>query len=233
MNDLQTKARPGRNPGTARRAGRRAAALAGVALAFAAVAGCGGGGPAASDTAATASPSVTAPSDPSAAGTGPGIAPGEPAPTASAPDPRPTGPSASPSAAPTPGTDATPGIGPDGPAPATPGIAPGEPAPVPGARQTIGYQLSGNRLTVQFYGGICEKYGLKADESQPGRVTVRIVVAAPMPAGTACAAVAKRQAVTADLKGPLMGRAVVDASTGAEVPLEAEIAGGPPVPADR
>ncbi|MCX5213369.1 hypothetical protein OG689_29585 [Kitasatospora sp. NBC_00240] len=229
MNVLQTKARPERSPGTTRLGGRGAAALAGVALAFAAVAGCGGGGPAASDTAATASPSVTAPSDPSAAGSGPGIAPGEPAPTPSAPDPRPTGPSA----APTPGTGPTPGVGPDGPQPTGPGIAPGEPAPVPGGRQTIGYQLSGNRLTVLFYGGICEKYGLKADESQPGRVTVRIVVAAPMPSGTACAAVAKRQAVTTDLKGPLMGRAVVDAATGAEVPLEAEVAGGPPVPADR
>ncbi|MFC9331081.1 hypothetical protein [Kitasatospora sp. NPDC057015] len=227
--DQETKARPVRRRGAGRPGGRRAVALTGVVLAVAVAAGCGSGGSGASDGAAPtapAAPSVSAPAEPGST---------SPSPAPSAPDPRPMSPSASPvaPAPPTPGTGATPGIGPDGPQPTGPGIAPGEPAPVPGGRQTIGYQLSGNRLTVWFYGGICEKYGLKTDESRPGRVDVRIVVATPIAPGTSCAAVAKRQSVTADLKGPLMGRAVMDAANGAEVPLEAEVAGGPPAPADK
>ncbi|WP_371482080.1 hypothetical protein [Kitasatospora sp. NBC_00315] len=214
--EMQTKARPVRRP-----RGRRAAvAVAGLALALGAVAGCGSGGAPGADG-ATAQPSAVA---------------GSTAPTASpspaASDPAAGGPTASPSAssAPSPGTGATTEPGPGGPS--RPGIAPGEPAPVPGGRQTISYQLSGNRLTVWFYGGVCEKYGLKVDESKPGQVGIRIVVTTPAPAGQACPAIAKRQSVTGDLAKPLMGRTVVDTDRGAEVPLESEYHGGP-VPADQ
>lgn len=87
--------------------------------------------------------------------------------------------------------------------------------------------MDGSKLTVWFYGGICEKYALKADESKPGRVDVRVAVAAPMPAGQACAELAKRQTVTAELKQPLMGRAVTDLATGQPVPLESDPHVGP------
>ncbi len=91
----------------------------------------------------------------------------------------------------------------------------------------ITYRVDGNKLTVWFYGGICQRYALKADESKAGRVDIRVTTAAPVPAGQACADLAKRQTVAADLKQPLQGRAVTDVATGQEVPLEADAKIGP------
>ncbi|WP_406113982.1 hypothetical protein [Kitasatospora purpeofusca] len=234
-----------------RRSGRaRATALAGLALAAVAVmAGCDGGTKAASDTAATigerapasASPSpgaATGSADPAAPATT--SAPSAPAPvttppvdpTATAPDPRPASPD------PTGAAPATkPPAPPSQPTPApTPpggnGIAVGEPPPNGSGsgspvHPAITYRVDGSKLTVWFYGGICQRYALKADESKPGRVDVRVTTAAPVPAGQACADLAKRQTVTADLKQPLQGRAVTDLATGQEVPLEADAKIGP------
>ncbi|WP_406197859.1 hypothetical protein OH807_13045 [Kitasatospora sp. NBC_01560] len=207
--------------------GRRAAALAGLVLAAAVtVAGCDGGGKTASD-AATSQPSAGAASAPGSPGatTPPATAPVTPPPadpSASTPDPRPTGPVPSgPALTPTPA-----------PTPPREGIAVGEPDPNGASagsavHPAITYRVDGNRLTVWFYGGICERYALKADESKPGRVDVRVAVAAPVPAGQSCAELAKRQTVTADLKQPLAGRAVTDLATGQPVPLEADPHVGP------
>ncbi|MFJ4090322.1 hypothetical protein ACIPYS_01960 [Kitasatospora sp. NPDC089913] len=229
-----------------RRSGRaRATALAGLALAAVAVlAGCDGGTKAASDTAASgaerapasasASPgAATGSADPAApaatsAPTAPAPVTTPPVdPTVTAPDPRP----ASPAPATKPAAPATTPT----PAPTPPGgngIAVGEPPPNgtgsgSPVHPAITYRVDGNKLTIWFYGGICQRYALKADESKPGRVDVRVTTAAPVPAGQACAELAKRQTVTADLKQPLQGRAVTDLATGQEVPLEADAKIGP------
>ncbi|MFD0278420.1 hypothetical protein ACFVHB_31545 [Kitasatospora sp. NPDC127111] len=216
----------------ARSRGRRMAALAGLVLAAAVtVAGCDGSGKSASEASsgsaqptAGASASPGSPSSPATpagpATTAPATAPVTPPPadpSATAPDPRPSN-TAQPPAP-----------------PATPpgnGIAIGEPppngqGPAPAVRPAITYRVDGNRLTVWFYGGVCERYALKADESKPGRVDVRVAVAAPVPAGQVCAELAKRQTVTAELKQPLAGRAVTDVATGQPVPLEGDPHVGP------
>ncbi|MEV0187380.1 hypothetical protein AB0I39_02430 [Kitasatospora purpeofusca] len=229
-----------------RRSGRaRATALAGLALAAVAVlAGCDGGTKAASDTAASgaerasasasASPgAATGSADPAAPTST--SAPSAPAPmttpavdpTATVPDPRPTGPAPA-TKPPAPATTPTPAPTPPG----GNGIAVGEPPPNgtgsgSPVHPAVTYRVDGNKLTVWFYGGICQRYALKADESKPGRVDVRVTTAAPVPAGQACAELAKRQTVTADLKQPLQGRAVTDLATGQEVPLEADAKVGP------
>ncbi|WP_329487321.1 hypothetical protein OG618_11865 [Kitasatospora sp. NBC_01246] len=229
--DLETMPRRTGGARPARPGRRRAAALAGLLLAAAALAGCGDGdGKAAADSAtgsaspsasATPSPGSPAPTTASTAPSAPDSPPATPPtdPTASTPDPRPTGPA--------PGTG--PGQTPTPvPTPPREGIAVGEPDPNGRpAHPAITYRVDGTKLTVWFYGGICEKYALKADESKPGRVDVRVTVAAPMPAGQACAELAKRQTVTADLKQPLMGRAVTDLATGQPVPLESDPHVGP------
>ncbi|MFF8768831.1 hypothetical protein [Kitasatospora sp. NPDC015120] len=227
-----------------RRSGRaRATALAGLALAMVTVlAGCGGGAEAHSDAAPSgterAAASASAAPDPAATAPAPAAtsvpsAPADPAapapvttppadPSATAPDPRPaaTGPALTPTPAPTP-----PGAGGNG-------IAVGEPAPNgPGSgspvHPAVTYRVDGTRLTVWFYGGVCQRYALKADESKPGRVDIRVTTAAPVPAGEDCVALAQRQTVAAELKEPLRGRTVTDVATGQEVPLEADPQAGP------
>ncbi|MFE2727760.1 hypothetical protein [Kitasatospora sp. NPDC059327] len=223
--DLETMPRRTGGARAGRSRGRRAAVLTGLLLAAAAVAGCGGGdGKAAADS-ASGSTRATASATPSPGGSAPATSPAAPSasatasppvttppadPSANTPAPRPTGPAQSPTPAPTP-----------------PGIAVGEPDPNGPVHPAITYRVDGSKLTVWFYGGICEKYALKADESKPGRVDVRVTVAAPMPAGQACAELAKRQTVTAELKQPLMGRAVTDLATGQPVPLESDPHVGP------
>ncbi|MFD0572921.1 hypothetical protein ACFQ0T_31415 [Kitasatospora gansuensis] len=78
--------------------------------------------------------------------------------------------------------------------------------------------MDGLRLSVTFYGGICEKYGLKLDESKPGTVLAKVVVTEPQKAGMECAALAKQQEVSADLKSQLGGRTVFDQNTKQEIP---------------
>ncbi|MFB6888479.1 hypothetical protein ACFCX4_04085 [Kitasatospora sp. NPDC056327] len=232
-----------------RRSGRaRATAAAGLALAAAlALAGCGGGTESGSDRAtagAERAPASSASASPgaSAGTTDPGspattAAPSAPAPVttppddpaAPTPDPRPTGPG--PTAGAT-GPGQTPVPAQTPPGSGDNGIAVGEPAPNGSGtggqvHPAITYRVDGSRLTVWFYGGVCQRYALKADESRPGRVDVRVTTAAPVPAGQACADLARRQTVTAELKQPLQGRAVTDLATGQAVPLEADAKAGP------
>jgi len=132
--------------------------------------------------------------------------------------------SASPSATASPSPSASPTPAPSA-SPSGPGIAVGEPAPI--KLPALAHQVQGNTLTVWFYGGVCEKYGLKVDESKPGEVDVRVVVAEPAPRGKECPALAKRETVTAQLEHPLAGRKVIDLGTGQQVPLDPGPAGGP------
>ncbi|MFF1786663.1 hypothetical protein ACFVX9_09360 [Kitasatospora sp. NPDC058243] len=218
------------------RRGRRAVALAGLALAaVVTVAGCNGDGKTSSDAAAggaattsagasaspeapasSGAPSAPAPTAPAASPSATSDQPGQTPPTKWAPTP----------ASPAPGQPSTAG---SGGTPPGPGIAVGEPDPAgSGARPAVSYRVDGsNGLTVYFFGGVCQKYALKADESHPGRVDVRIVVAAPVQPGQVCNALAKRQSVTADLRSPLAGRTVTDQSSGQNVPLEADPHMGP------
>ncbi|WP_051829675.1 MULTISPECIES: hypothetical protein [Streptomyces] len=206
------------------RRGRRALALAGLALATVmTVAGCDGGGKSASDSAtgtagasasASASPQAPTPSGSPSAGTSGASQPAQP-PTGFTPTP----------ASPPPGQ----------PDPATPpgnGIAPGEPNPngaTAPTRPPVAYRVDGTtKLTVYFFGGVCTKYALKADESQPGRVDVTVVPGPPaVQPGQVCNALAKRQSVSADLRSPLAGRTVVDRTSGQELPLEGDPHAGP------
>ncbi|MFJ9519744.1 hypothetical protein ACIRPK_15955 [Kitasatospora sp. NPDC101801] len=170
---------------------RRAVGVAGLLLALAAATACGSG---ASGTTAGSSGSPSAPASAPAA---------SPSASPSNPDPRPSSPP-KPSAEPT-------------PAESRPGIAVGEPDPS-GRLVGSAYRVDGLRLAVTFYGGICEKYGLKLDESKPGTVLAKVVVTQPQQAGTECVALAKQQEVSADLKTPLGGRTVFDQTTNQELP---------------
>ncbi|MGK4583697.1 hypothetical protein [Kitasatospora sp. HPMI-4] len=185
------------------RARRRVTGLAGLVLAIGAVAACGptgsGGG---SDAAAGASASPTAASA---------------APSSAAPSTPSAGPTQS--ATPDPGTQAP------GGSPSNPGIAVGEPAPV--KLPALAYQAQDDQLMVWFYGGACDKYGLKADESKQGEVDVRVVVTQTAPRGQACPALVRRNSVTAKLSHPLAGRTVVDAATGQTLSMDPPPIGGP------
>ena len=99
---------------------------------------------------------------------------------------------------------------------ATGPIASPAPGNAPAARS---YTQDGRRLTVWFWSGVCEKFGLRADESAPGRVAVRVVVTEPVPKGEACVMMAKYNSVSVQLDQPLGGRAVVDSVTGKALPL--------------
>ncbi|MER7768965.1 hypothetical protein [Kitasatospora sp. NPDC096140] len=210
------------------RRGRRTAALAALALAaVVTVAGCNGDGKPASDSAsATAGGSASAsasPQAPTPSGGASATATGSPADTG-----KPQ----------TPPTDFSPTLAspaPGQPTPGTPpvnGIAPGEPNPNGSgspAHPPVAYRVDGTtKLTVYFFGGVCTKYALKADESQPGRVDVLVVTGPPtVGPGQVCNALAKRQSVSADLRSPLAGRTVVDKTSGQEVPLDADPHAGP------
>ncbi|MFI6446499.1 hypothetical protein [Kitasatospora sp. NPDC050543] len=224
--DVKTMARP-----AGRVRARRTAAVAGLVLALGTVAACGSsGGPSAGSSPSPVASSV-APSTPGQPSTGASSGTATTAP--STPDPGASG--SGPTLVPTmpvtpipikPPTDPTP-TQPGEPTdkPTGPGIAIGEPAPV--AHKAVSYRTDGNKLTVWFYGGICEKFGLKTDESKPGSVEIRIVLTTPIPVGTSCPALAKKQSVSAELDKQLMGRAVVDTGTGQPVPLESDPQVGP------
>ena len=104
----------------------------------------------------------------------------------------------------------------------------GEPAPTAAALPAIGYAVEGGtHLTVYFYGGVCEEYGLKADEQASGLVRVRVVVAKPAPRGKECPALAKKASVSAQLAQPLGERKVIDMTSGAGLTVMGEVPGGP------
>ncbi|MGW2374385.1 MULTISPECIES: hypothetical protein [Kitasatospora] len=214
------------------RRGRRAVALAVAALAaVVTLAGCNGDGKGSGDSAAStakASASASASVSASPQAPTPSGAPSAGAATASPSDQAPTGGTPTP-AEPAPGrpsTAATPPVN---------GIAPGEPDPAgtgpanPNVRPPVSYRVDGgNKLTVYFFGGVCTTYAVKADESKSGEVGVVIVPGPPtVQPGHVCTAMAKRQAVSVDLRSPLAGRTVVDRTSGQEVPLEGDAHAGP------
>ncbi|GLF94108.1 hypothetical protein [Streptomyces yaizuensis] len=85
---------------------------------------------------------------------------------------------------------------------------PNPPEAVPGSPS---YSVSGRKLTVTFWGGICDDHRLTVKESDD-RVVAE-VVRTPDP-GEVCAAVAKELRESAVLDRPLGDRKVVDAETG-------------------
>jgi hypothetical protein len=100
-------------------------------------------------------------------------------------------------------------------------------APTGRGQTADGYSASGTVLTVHFYGGTCEKYGLHADQSVSGEVAVTVVVTQGPKAGQMCPAVMTPQTVSTNLGSPLDGRKVVDTTTGKTLPL------ADPMPSDR
>lgn len=54
-----------------------------------------------------------------------------------------------------------------------------------------------------------------------------MIITQHAPVGRMCPALAKREAVAADLSHPLQGRAVADLDTGADIPLATVPNGGP------
>ncbi|WP_055587163.1 hypothetical protein [Peterkaempfera griseoplana] len=128
------------------------------------------------------------------------------------------GPGASASSAPA--TAGTPGAGPT-PSAGSPAPGPGGPVvggPVAGGPAAHTWTVSGNRLTVWFWAGVCQTFALRTDESRADRVTVRVVADRPVPKGRVCPMLAKYQNVQAELTRPLDGRQVVDAVTGKALP---------------
>ncbi|MCK7623573.1 hypothetical protein MUU72_10785 [Streptomyces sp. RS10V-4] len=102
------------------------------------------------------------------------------------------------------------GSGPAGPRPSEPGTT---------AMALSGYTVAGDgrTLTVHFWGGVCSTYEVSAQESA-GAVRVAVTGKEKHP-GQICVKIAKDFTKTVPLARPLDGRKVVDASSGAAVPL--------------
>ncbi|WP_354639779.1 hypothetical protein [Kitasatospora camelliae] len=183
---------------------RRLAALAGLVLAAGALTACAGGSgePSAGSTPV---PSATAAGQPSAGS----AAPASPSAGASSeptkPEPRPSTTAAEPN----------------------PGIAVGEKDPSAVKLPATGYRLDGTKLTVSFYGGVCDTYGLKVEEDTPPIVKVRVVVTHTRPKDQVCTTEAKLQTVEASIAKPMTGGAVVDTATGQQIPPQEQPLGGP------
>lgn len=124
----------------------------------------------------------------------------------------------------TPSASGSPSIQPGGPIIRVPSpSATGSPStPVPAPTKQVfkgtGYTSNGDELTVYFYAGICEKYGLQANQSTAGEVLVTIVVTQPEKTGMACPMLVRQQQVSTNLGSPLDGRRVVDSDTGKDLP---------------
>ncbi|GAA3617088.1 hypothetical protein ACG5V6_18495 [Streptomyces chitinivorans] len=91
--------------------------------------------------------------------------------------------------------------------------APGSPGPRPGERIETAtyveeYGPGDRRLTVHFWGGVCDEYRASAEESA-GKVTVRIT-GEPREPGRACVMVAKDMTVEVGLDEPVGDRDIVD-----------------------
>ncbi|WP_037577209.1 hypothetical protein [Phaeacidiphilus oryzae] len=80
------------------------------------------------------------------------------------------------------------------------------------------YQASGDKITVYFVAGVCESYGLHADESHSGQVRITVSVTKAPPAGQMCPTLERMQSLAATLHAPLGSRAVVDLSNGKRLP---------------
>ena len=111
----------------------------------------------------------------------------------------------------------SPSIQPGGPMIPGPSTSPAAPAPGQTFKGT-GFTSNGDILTVRFFAGVCEKYGLDANQATPGKVLVTIVVTQHPTAGERCPMVITQQQVSVNLGSPLDGRAVVDTSTGKALP---------------
>ncbi|MFF7631857.1 hypothetical protein ACFZB9_01700 [Kitasatospora sp. NPDC008050] len=227
---LHHRAAPRSNGPLGRR--RRTLAAAALLLSLAAtVSACNSDGStkntAASSSAgssATGSPSSSAGASPSpsgSAGTSATPAPGSAQPSAPA-----GGGTSSAPIKPAPSSPAPGQSQPTAPSGATPPATTPLPVDPQAQLKPANYLTKGNQLTVFFFGGVCDKYGLKADESKAGQVTVQVVITQKPPAGQICPDLVKQQSVTTDLAQPLQGRKVVSA-TGADVPLESVPNGGP------
>ena len=124
-----------------------------------------------------------------------------------------------------PSASASPSIQPGGPmipvpsasAP-TSGTSGATPVPKTPTFAGTGYTSNGDELTVKFFAGICDKYGLRADQSTSGQVRVSVVVTQYPQAGTRCPMLVRQQQVSTDLGSPLDGRTVVDTADGKPLP---------------
>ncbi|WP_235023714.1 hypothetical protein [Streptomyces sp. WAC05374] len=105
-------------------------------------------------------------------------------------------------------------------APAPPPAKPEPPEPSPGTgkapRQVESYGLDGRILTARFWGGVCSKYTVEAEES--GTQVKLTVVEKPIEPGRVCVLIAKELTGTVTLDRPLGDRQVVDAASGERVP---------------
>jgi hypothetical protein len=99
----------------------------------------------------------------------------------------------------------------------TPGLDGVVPAAIDSARA-----LDGDKLEVRFYSGVEDCYGLERvdlDETDT-EVTVAVFTGSrPEARDVACIEIAELVSTVVTLDAPLGDRAVVDASTGAPVPL--------------
>lgn len=82
--------------------------------------------------------------------------------------------------------------------------------------------LPSDKVEVRFYGGVEGCHGVDHIEVEEAAESVTVTVftgTPPEAAARACIEIAEFQAVIVALASPLAGRAIVDGSTGAEVPL--------------
>jgi hypothetical protein len=118
------------------------------------------------------------------------------------------------------GTGGTDPVEPGGPAIVAP--EPGLLNPNPSAIDSVvAVEGEGDKLEVRFYNGIQACYGLdrvEVDETDE-RVTIGIFTGVRPPGDQVCIDIAELQATIVTLDAPLGDREVVDASTGAPVPI--------------
>lgn len=122
-----------------------------------------------------------------------------------------------------PGGSVPAGPGTDPPAPGPVVATPGLLHPIPSAIESVTVVPGGDgsELEVFFYNGVRDCYGLdrveveEADES----VTIGVFTGALPPGDQVCIEIAERQSTLVRLGAPLGSREVVDASTGAAVPV--------------
>ncbi|OKK08284.1 hypothetical protein AMK26_04520 [Streptomyces sp. CB03234] len=102
------------------------------------------------------------------------------------------------------------------PAPAPAPTTPGTPGTGKAPRQVESYSLDGKILTARFWGGVCSKYTVEAEQS--GTQVKLKVVETPIEPGRVCILIAKELTGTVTLDEPLGDRQVVDAASGERVP---------------
>ncbi|QGV81013.1 hypothetical protein [Streptomyces ficellus] len=110
-----------------------------------------------------------------------------------------------------------PAVAPEHLAPAPPPAKP-DPTDSPGKapRQVESYGMDGKILTARFWGGVCSKYTVKAEESA---TQIRLTVTeTPVEPGKVCILIAKEVTGTVTLDQPVGDRQVVDAASGERVP---------------